>query len=216
MGYNLIDRADRVEAAALHDIGVLSVEEKIDSIQVDSHNWQQHAELGADLLQRLEFFRAASDFARLHPQPWSDEPGGNDAPGKVRISSTALHLADYVDRAVRKEIDILSQVKMVRDNVSLWSGSKFSPELVDCFLDLTGQESFWLDFASPRIYTVLTGMVVWPHVELRMYGLEQVGQIFSRIFDFRSPFTATHSIGVATTAGGVGGGGGFEGGGRRV
>jgi len=200
MGYNLIDRADLLYAAALHDIGVLSVEEKIDSIQVDSQNWQQHAELGADLLQRLEFFRAASDFVRLHHQPWSDEPGWNDAPGKVRISSNALHLADYVDRVVRKEIDILSQVKMVRDNVSLWSGTKFSPELVDCFLDLTGQESFWLDFASPRIYTVLTGMVVWPHVELRMDGLEQVGQIFSRIVDFRSPFTATHSIGVATTA----------------
>lgn len=43
-------------------------------------------------------------------------------------------------------------------------------------------------------------MVAWPHVELRMDGLEQIGQIFSRIVDFRSPFTATHSIGVATTA----------------
>ena len=197
MGYNLNDRADLLYAAALHDIGVLSVEEKIDSIQVDSQNWQQHAELGADLLQRLDFFRAASDFVRLHHQPWSDEAGWNEANGKVRTSSNALHLADYVDRVVRKEIDILSQVKMVRDNVSQWSGSKFSPELVDCFLELTGQESFWLDFASPRIYTVLTGMVVWPHVELRMDGLEQVGQIFSRIVDFRSPFTATHSIGVA-------------------
>src|SRR4030067_802233 len=186
MGRNLIDRADLLYAAALHDIGVLSVEEKIDSIQVDSHNWQQHAELGADLLQRLEFFRAASDFVRLHHQPWSDEPGWNDAPGKVRISSNALHLADYVDRVVRKEIEILSQVKMVRDNVSLWWGTKFSPELVDCFLDLTGQESFWLDFASPRIYTVLAGMVVWPPVEARRGGLESGGPVFMRIDSFRS------------------------------
>lgn len=38
MGYNLHDRADLLYAAALHDIGVLSVEEKIDSIQVDSQN----------------------------------------------------------------------------------------------------------------------------------------------------------------------------------
>lgn len=200
MGYNLHDRADLMYAAALHDIGVLSVEEKIESIQVDSQNWQQHAELGAALLSRLEFFGAASELVRLHHQSWSDDAGWNDAPAKVRLSSNAIHVADYVDRIVRKDVDILSQVKGVRDSVSQWSGSKFAPKLVDCFLELTGQESFWLDFASPRIYTVLTGMVVWPHVELRMDGLEQIGQIFSRIVDFRSPFTATHSIGVATTA----------------
>jgi HD-GYP domain-containing protein (c-di-GMP phosphodiesterase class II) len=34
MGYNLIDRADLLYAAALHDIGVLSVEEKIDRIRL--------------------------------------------------------------------------------------------------------------------------------------------------------------------------------------
>src|SRR4030067_154253 len=128
-------------------------EEKMHWTRVDSHNWQHHAELGADLLQRLEFFRAASDFVRLHHQPWSDEPGWNDAPGKVRISSNAL---------------------------------------------------------------VLAGMCVWPHVELRMDGLEQVGQIFSRIVDFRSPFTATHSIGVATTAEELARGEGVGGGGGRV
>jgi hypothetical protein len=36
MGYNLIDRADILYAAALHNIGVLSVEEKIDRIRVEA------------------------------------------------------------------------------------------------------------------------------------------------------------------------------------
>jgi hypothetical protein len=36
MMYNLIDRADLMYAAALHDIGVLTVEEKIDRIRVEA------------------------------------------------------------------------------------------------------------------------------------------------------------------------------------
>lgn len=200
MGYAFDKRADLLHAAALHDIGILSVEEKIESMQVDMENWQQHAELGADLLGRLDYFVPAAELVRWHHQPWSDIPGWEDTPANLRVSANILHLADWVDREVRRDADILSQAKHVREEIVRLSGSQFSPDLVACFREVSKAESFWLDLASPRIYSVLSGMVMWPRVELRMDGLEQVGQIFSRIVDFRSAYTATHSIGVATTA----------------
>ena len=79
-------------------------------------------------------------------------------------------------------------------------GDTFSPDLVQCFRELAVQESFWLDFASSRIYRVLLDMIAWPRVELKLDELEQIVMIFSHIVDFRSPFTATHSAGVATVA----------------
>lgn len=200
LGYGPLEQADLMYAAALHDIGVLSVEEKIDTMRLDTDDGTRHAELGADLLRHLGIFSAASELVRTHHQPWGEAAGWGDKDERARVASNAIRLADMVDRMIRRDTQILGQVKAVRESVTKMAGTEFAPDLVDCFRRLAGQEAFWLDLASPRIYSVLATLVVWPRVALTMDNLEQVGQIFSRIVDFRSAFTATHSIGVATAA----------------
>jgi HD-GYP domain-containing protein (c-di-GMP phosphodiesterase class II) len=200
MGRPPSEQADLMYAAALHDIGVLSVEEKIETMRLEVEDWSRHVEFGADLLSRLDIFAAASDRVRLHHQPWGREDGWEGAGETERIAANAISLADSVDRRARKDVQILGQVKTICDHVRRMSGTEFAPALVECFLGLARQESFWLDFASPRIYSVLSRLVVWPRIALSTEQLEQIGQIFSRIVDFRSAYTATHSIGVATAA----------------
>ncbi|MBI5420080.1 MAG: HD domain-containing protein [Deltaproteobacteria bacterium] len=200
MGCSPPEQADLMYAAALHDIGVLSVEEKIETMQVETDDWSHHVGFGADLLQLLDIFAPASELVRLHHQPWGEEEAWQGVGENARIASNAIHLADMVDRLARRGAEILGQGKAICDAVLKMSGVEFAPALVKCFLGLAREESFWLDFASPRIYSVLTRLVVWPRSVLAMEKLEQIGQIFSRIVDFRSAFTATHSIGVATTA----------------
>ena len=200
MGFSPEEQADLMYAAVLHDVGVLTVEDKIETMRLDTEDWTRHAELGADLLKHFNVFLPASELVRYHHQPWEDEAGWGDIDERTRIRSNAIHLADTVDRIVSKDAQILGQGKTVLDGVSRMAGTAFAPDLVECFRSMAHQESFWLDFASPRIYSVLTTLVVWPRLPLTMDDLEQVGQIFSRIVDFRSAFTATHSIGVATTA----------------
>src|SRR3990172_2668809 len=103
----------------------------------------------------------------------------------------------------RRGTGILVQAKAVVEVVSQSAGKEFSPGIVQCFRELAAEESFWLDFASPRIYSVLSGMVQWPRVELDLHAMEEIAKIFCRIVDFRSRFTSTHTAGVAAVARGL-------------
>ncbi|MBI5341776.1 MAG: HD domain-containing protein [Deltaproteobacteria bacterium] len=200
MGYGPAALADLMYAAVLHDIGALSVEEKVSMMKIDFERHSNHAELGSDLLGGCTHFAKASEYVRYHHYSWGEEEDWRDSTEEIRLSSNAIHLADYVDRFIDRDAPILHQVKGVRSEISRLEGTWFSPDLVKCFQDLAVQESFWLDFSSSRIYRVLLDMIAWPRVELQLGELEQVGMIFSQIVDFRSSFTATHSAGVGTVA----------------
>lgn len=200
MGHPPAKQADLMYASALHDIGLLSVEEKIRSMTMDSKDEGQHAGVGADLLRRFSSFNKASQIVRIHHRSWSDEPGQNET-DDIRILANMLALADHVDRAVNRGTGILVQAKAVAEGVSQLAGKEFSSEVVQCFRELSAEESFWLDFASPRIYPILSGMGQWPRVELDLHAMEEIAKIFCRIVDFRSRFTSTHTAGVAAVAG---------------
>ena len=199
MGHHPAKQADLMYASVLHDIGLLSVAEKILSMKADSKDEGGHAGVGADLLRRFSSFNKASQIVRLHHRSWSDEPGQNET-DDIRILANMLSLADHVDRVVNRGTEILGQAKAVVEGVSQLAGKEFSPEIVECFRGLAAKESFWLDFASPRIYSVLSGMVQWPRVELDLHAMEEIAKIFCRIVDFRSKFTSTHTAGVAAVA----------------
>lgn len=195
----LDDQTDLLYAAALHDIGILSVEDRIDLMKGDIEDLDQHVLLGGELLSRFDPFRNASEIVRRHHTPWSATGDWEGVPENVRISANAVHLADTVERMIRREGGVLGQVNRI---VSAMRSMKdrFSPDLMDAFLDVSRIEAFWLDAVSPHVSSIITDMVEWPRVTLKMDGLEQIGRILTRVVDFRSPYTASHSTGVAATA----------------
>jgi len=194
------EQTDLLYAAALHDVGVLSVEEKIDLMHGDVEDLDRHVALGADLLSRFDPFLAASRIVRYHHTPWSAPGVWDGVPESVRVSANAVNLADTVERMIRRDAGILGQVQGIDAAMERLSGDRFSPDLVDAFHGLSAIESFWLDSVSPRVRSIITEMGEWPRLTLRMEGLEQIGRILSRIVDFRSSYTASHSSGVAVSA----------------
>ena len=200
MGRTVEEQSDLLHAAALHDIGMLSVEERIDSLLGAMEDLDSHVRIGAQLLGRFDPFRAASGIVRYHHKPWIARDGWEGVPAPVRLSANAVHLADTVERLIRRDAGVLGQVPRIVAEVDRQAAVQFCPDLVDAFHAFAGNESFWLDAVSPRVDSVISAMVEWPRVILPMDSLEQIGQILSRIVDFRSAYTATHSCGVASTA----------------
>jgi HD-GYP domain-containing protein (c-di-GMP phosphodiesterase class II) len=76
----------------------------------------------------------------------------------------------------------------------------FMPEVVAAFTTLSRRSYFWLDLTSRSLPALLRRKAKVRAVELDLVGIGNLAQVFSRVIDFRSPFTATHSSGVATIA----------------
>jgi HD-GYP domain-containing protein (c-di-GMP phosphodiesterase class II) len=185
---------DTVLAAALHDVGAFSLAEKTAALQFELENPHQHAEIGYRLLKSYSPFSQAADIVRFHHVPSShgDWFNGN----KVPLSSHIVHLADRVAVLVGEQRGVLGEAREIYEKIREQSGKMFVPDLVEAFGSLAEKESFWLDAASPPDLALPGALAI----EADINELLDLARLFSRIIDFRSRFTATHSSGVATSA----------------
>lgn len=200
-GATVEQQNDVMLAALLHDIGALSLGDRLHTLEFELPHGDRHAESGWLLLKSFKPFSAIAPLVRYHHHPWNPIDFSARA-GKVPLGSQIIHLADRVSVLINKEQEVLGQVSGVSDRIREHAGRMFSPQLVNAFLDLANKEYFWLDAVSPMMGNLLAREAKSRSVSLRLDAEVLLGlaRLFSRIIDFRSRFTATHSSGVAACA----------------
>lgn len=188
-------------AGLLHDVGAFSMEERLKLIDnEDTEEVHRHAYVGAALLENFAPLKGIGNMIRFHHVPWQNGSGERFRGSDVPFSSHILHLADRIAVLVDRKSDTIGQIKTVTEKIRAGSGDVFVPGLVDAFLDISAHEYIWLDIVYEPLMTLMPGMVNFDTLELNMEDAISLSRIFANIIDFRSPFTATHSIGVATVA----------------
>lgn len=191
---------DLVIAGMLHDVGAISLAQRMDTLNFEDQTGQRHAVTGAALLCQFEPLFNAAEIIKFHHVPWDDGNGREHGGEKVSLGSHILHLADRTCLLIDHGQEVLGQTDTILARIRENIGSMFPPELARILIDLAGNEYFWLDLTSPLLGKVLArssrlGTIVLDNEELLSFA-----NIFRRIIDFRSPFTATHSSGVAASA----------------
>jgi HD-GYP domain-containing protein (c-di-GMP phosphodiesterase class II) len=189
---------DLVTAAAMHDIGALSQEEdgclihhKIDE------NVEEHAESGFMLLKDFEPFHRVAEIIKYHHHQWNDGKGHLSGGSIVPFEGHIIHLADSIDMLVNKNLNILVQKDRIIDVIKSQSGFMFAPEAVDAWIKSASSDYFWLELEHADLESVIESSFPASVRELNFYELTQFAKIISFIIDFRSPYTAAHSSGVA-------------------
>ncbi|MBE3575473.1 MAG: HD domain-containing protein [Firmicutes bacterium] len=206
LGASRGEQHDLLVAGMLHDIGALSLRERLVTLRFEEPDLQLHAERGYALLAGFELLPGFAPFAsvapliRFHHLPWQDGLGARSRGGDVPAGSHILHLADRVAVLLDTDRPPLVQAQEITEQIAEHAGSVFVPELVRAFQTLATKEYFWLDAASPSLDLVLARWIRGATVDLDLAGLSALSRLFSEIIDFRSPFTAAHSSGVAATA----------------
>jgi len=197
MKLDIYKRTNIILAGYLHDVGAISLSDKNIILAFDNED-TTHAEVGYKLLNTLPELSLAANYIREHHTPY--QKGQSFIEGSLLLGGQILYLADRVDILLDKSKEPLAQ----KDNIISWfkerTGNKFMPEVVEAFIELTHQESFWFDIVSSNLESQLKRLTGYIILELDLDGLTNVGRIFSQIIDFRSRFTATHSSGVASAA----------------
>ncbi|MBI5632171.1 MAG: HD domain-containing protein [Nitrospirae bacterium] len=200
MGLPLAQQKEIVLAGALHDIGAFSLAERRNTLAFEVLNPHRHAENGYALLKLFSPLSLVASMVRYHHVPWDDGSGREHKGQEVPLSSHMLHLSDRIAVLINRKKEILSQANRICRTIQANAGRLFSPELVDVFRTLSEKEYFWLDLASPSIQTILSQRLRTARIGVTSKDMLGFSQLFSRIIDFKSPFTATHSSGVAASA----------------
>ena len=189
-----------VYAALLHDIGAVDLEES-KPIQELEKEAQALSKRGAKILRELPELEEVANIVEFCQCSWTEtERGVRENVEKCEALSelsSIVHLADRISVLINPKERILNQVPKLREYAQAGSGTEFSPRAVEAFLEISKTEFIWLDVLyNPTFLLFFTG-------NIRSVSLDEtvrLSGLMSKIIDFRSPFTAMHSAGVAASA----------------
>lgn len=189
-------------AGMLHDIGAFSLKERkyFSNFDTDPELIEIHAELGYQLLKNFRPFATVATLIRHHHNRWEHGKeyinGVTDSP-----YSQIILLAGMVDASICGEKEILGQVPEICAAISRDAGSIFIPEYVEAFTRMAQREYFWFNLDSRCIDETVIDSLRHLNIELEISDMIDLSKIFSHLIDFQCHFTASHSSGVAGTAG---------------
>lgn len=194
------EQKDLFLAALIHDMGALSIREKLEIIESEPINVNSHAFRGAKLFEEFWPLKRAAGIIKYHHLPWNNGEGRFYMGEEVPFASHIIHLADRACAMIRPETNILSQIPGIVAAISKQADTHFHPDLVAALVALSKKEYIWLDLTSRYSSSIVAGTGLFDIHTLEIDDLVDLALVFSYIIDFRSPFTARHSAGVARTA----------------
>lgn len=189
----LKEQDEIVLAGLVHDIGALSISDRVKVFNFKADSGSEHAEKGYKLLSLFEPFKGAARSVKYHHTRWDKSSGDEED-----LGGYILYLADRLDTLVKADKNILLQTSDITKQVCEESGKMFKPEVVEAFKNVSKTEAFWLD--SVNGVMLLPKSEYYKKMVLTEEVMIQLGLFFSQIIDFRSRFTATHSSGIAAVA----------------
>jgi putative nucleotidyltransferase with HDIG domain len=162
---------------------------------------QTRCERGADIASMLGLDRATAEAIRSLDEHWDGQgmPRGDMGTG-IPLLARITSLAQTVE-VFAASFGVDAAYDMAHER----SGSWFDPELVLVFDELRDDVGFWGTLSATDALEHVSDLEPADRVMLAdEERLDRVAGAFGRVIDAKSPYTATHSEGVATIAVGIG------------
>lgn len=158
-----------------------------------------HCTMGEDNLQRLPFLTDVRDVIRYH----HENADGSGPFGKiwqeVPLFARIIHLCDLLDVYCRAKTFTPETYQRADRFLSDHTGTLFDRACVDAFRSAFPESEF-VTLGEDDLETRLWQEVPRIRQDLDFAQIKALADFFARIVDYKSPFTSTHSIGVATDA----------------
>ncbi len=178
-------------AAMLHDAGAIPLKISDDDLLFERKTWL-HARAGWALLSRCAGLAPMASLVLFHHTPWRRLLDCDEALFPANI----IHLADRIELLLRG--GSLSASTMER-RFARDSGKQFRPSYVEALRATFFPEN--KRFHLPSAQEMESDLRArYAHIVLEQDKLNSFCFLFSLLTDFLSPFTATHTAGVAHTA----------------
>ncbi len=185
-------------ASLLHDIGMFAIASKIELLKFE-YRHTKHADIGASLLEKYPFFPEAAPIIRYHHLAWQGGEGKFYGGVAVPEESHLLHLSDRVSLMVDDKSNILDQKNNIINYLEERTPTVFKQKDLKALKAM--EDDFWFSLVNPVVmrieledeFTKYDGFIS------KKQSMD-LAKFYSKIIDYRSKFTSTHSLGVAKTS----------------
>ncbi len=179
-----------MQAGLLHSVGALCHE-----------NWKNRSATGARFLEISPLTRRLAPLVAHYRDPLPRLMEYGTLHVQDALLSQILNLANFVDDSIDPSVFVLSQVAARRADAVAHAHLNLDPNLADAFLRASEADSFWLDTSGVDIDARIRARLAGEKGAMAdLDALQDFGRLYSVIVDARSPFTATHSWGVASVS----------------
>ncbi|MEW6456292.1 MAG: HD domain-containing phosphohydrolase [Acidobacteriota bacterium] len=193
-------RNDLFFSAILHDLGISTHKEKISMYQFEFKIPEPHCIRGYELINSTRILKPYSKFILYHHDRWDGKNKSGLKGNKIPLESQIIHLSDRIEILINYDSYVLEQKNSIRKKIKNYSEKLFNPELVDSFIKISEQDSFWFDLASPYLDDILSQLSSESKIIIGLKDLKEIALTFAKIVDDKSEFTKRHSEKIGKTA----------------
>jgi len=195
---------DLFHAGLLHDCGVSST--RVHARLVTELDWtgsERHCLVGEAYLKAFRPLAHLAPVIRWHHSHWDHLSRQAGVGRDIALMSNLIYLADRADALLDqfRAAGDPEPYEHIRNRLSELSGSFFSPDLVEAFLDCSRGEAFWLGLDPLDVADYVAHFENPEQLSIDNPGdVYDLANIFAHIVDAKSPYTYQHSRGVARLA----------------
>lgn len=196
------DLQDLAVYALLHDNALTQyIQEELHSNIADIRDMPRigiHCSLGEENIQGLPFHTDVKNVILYHHENADGSGPFGKTYEEVPLFSRIIHLCDLLDQACCRKAFTTETWEKAKDFLQKIRGTMIDEECTDAFEQIFS-EAYFLSLGG-NFETSLWDKVPRQKQELDFSQIKALAKFFAQIVDYKSPFTSTHSIGVAEDA----------------
>jgi len=201
MGFDDSDLFDMAGCAILHDNALTAYMSDAGHGKLSRlEHFEHHCTLGEKNAMDFPFIGDCTGIVQYHHENWNGSGffhlKGHDIPLRAQI----LRLADNMDLCLAMMDGRVGLAGEIREHVEALRGRLYAPDVVDALLAIL-DDDILCDLRDDRIHQALPQSVPDIRVNLSTQQLLRLCRAFAFIVDAKSPFTRSHTSGVAERTG---------------
>ena len=190
-----------VRLALFHDIGAFKEEERNRLISFEEEEIEEHSAMGYAMLTQIGTFKDSAEIMLHHHTAFSVLESVDQLSRTQKKIVSLIHLADWISlKILTSDTNVLTLAGEISQDVLKRSGTRFNPQVVEILMRYQRNDVFWLRLSSDKKQRLLEEFLFEDREAINYETFMDITKIFVMAIDFRSRYTATHSIGVAAVA----------------
>lgn len=201
LGWNQERIDEIIMMGMLHDCGVSSTDVHSHLVnELDWDNSQVHCLRGSTLLEEVGIYHRYAPVILYHHTHW--EQFSPEIPDEIKEYANLIYLTDRVD-ALRVQLGDRSDSERhnIASVIQKYSGTMFSSELVEAYLETSASDSFWFYMEAEALNDYFSEWInSGDNDPVTFETLKNIAMMFASVVDAKSTFTSEHTYGVASVA----------------